>query len=92
MKELLTHTEGDPGKTGSFNPAKAIGVFTGLLVVAVSLSFFGILLPPLPMPITFSQWITGTFAMGVMSAGFYHGLGKGVFKKLAEAYVNRASK
>ncbi len=92
IKHLVTHTKTDPGETGSFNPAKLAGLFVTFLVVPVAFSFFGILLPPLPVPLTVTGWIMATFAMPVMGSGFYHGMGKGVFKKLAEAYINKASK
>lgn len=92
MKNLIMNTEGDPGKTGKFSLAKFTGVFIGAMIIPLALSFFGILLPALPVPLTVTGWIMATFSMGVMGAGFYHGLGKGIFKDLAAAYVAKAGK
>lgn len=92
MKQLLTHAEGDPGETGKFNPAKAIGIFLALVTGYVSLAFFGVLVPELPQPLTFTQWWQGTLIMMILSAGSYAGLGKGVFKGMVEKYVTKATK
>ncbi len=90
IKHLVTHTEGDPGETGAANLGKIFGLGLVVVTLAINLSYFGIIMPPMPTPLTFTQWWMGTFIMMVLSLGAYRGgMGKGLFAKLSDALVDR---
>lgn len=88
IKHLVTHTENDPGETGTASLGKIIGIVLGIVTVYFSVAFFGFG-PELPTPLTFWQYIIGTGAMIVLSAGAYKGMGAKIFTPLMEAIVSR---
>lgn len=82
---LLKNTEADPGQTGKFSPGKIIGCFVGLVTCYISVDYFWLQ----KVGLSNNEWLLGTFVTGVLSIGFYAGMGKGLFAKLGDALVER---
>lgn len=82
---LLKNTVADPGRTGTFSPGKIIGCFVGLVTCYISVDYFWLQ----KVSLTNNEWLMGTLVMGTLSIGFYAGMGKGVFRKLTDALVER---
>lgn len=82
----MKFTEGDPGKTGKYSPAKIIGGVASLLSL---LPIAGAFTPWLPVDLSMWEAIAGFTALNIVGAGLWAGLGKGGFKEILSHLAKR---
>lgn len=88
IKDVFTYRESEIGNTGEFAPGKVIGLFWMLVVVYISLAYFGFVPSPVE-GMSFWEWILSSFMFGVLSAGFYWQKAREAFNSVVEAIGDR---